>query len=122
VKAVRLSWFERQLDLDSDRLVFLDETAANTRMVRRFGRAPRGERCQVAVSFAHWRTITVAAGLRTTGLTATAIFDGPMTGARFRGYVEETLVPARRPGDIGIGGRDVQRQEMAEGVHRHVQL
>jgi hypothetical protein len=28
--------------------VFLDETAANTRMVRRYGWAPRGERCRIA--------------------------------------------------------------------------
>ncbi|MGC3777785.1 hypothetical protein ACPUD5_25670, partial [Escherichia coli] len=49
VKAARLSWFERQLDLDPDKLVFLDETATNTKMVRRYGRAPRGERRRVAV-------------------------------------------------------------------------
>ena len=91
MKAARLSWFEHQLDLDPDRLVFLDETATNTKMVRRYGRAPRGKRCRGAVPFGHWKTITVTAGLRTSGLTATALFDGPMTGARFRGYVEECV-------------------------------
>lgn len=102
MKAARLSWFDGQLDLDPDKLVFLDETATNTKMVRRYGRAPRGERCRVAVPFGHWKTITVTAGLRTSGLTATALFDGPMTGARFRGYVEQTLVPALRPGDTVV--------------------
>jgi hypothetical protein len=38
VKAAREDWFERQPDLDPDRLVFLDETAATTKMVRRYGR------------------------------------------------------------------------------------
>ena len=99
MKAARLSWFEDQPDLDPDRLVFLDETATNTKMVRRYGRAARGERCRVAVPFGHGKTITVTAGLRTSGLTATALFDGPMTGARFRGYVEETLIPALKTGD-----------------------
>jgi hypothetical protein len=102
VKAARLSWFGRQRDLDPDKLVFLNETATNTKMVRRYGRAPRGERCRIAVPFGHWKTITVTAGLRTSGLMATALFDGPMTGARFRGYVEETLVPALRPGDTVV--------------------
>ncbi|MET3414976.1 hypothetical protein ABIC30_006178 [Methylobacterium sp. 1030] len=102
MKAARLSWFERQLDLDPDRLVFLDETATNTKMARRYGRAPRGERCRVAVPFGHWKTTTVTAGLRTSGLMATALFDGPMTGARFRDYVEQTLVPALRPGDTVV--------------------
>ncbi len=35
VKAARLSRFERQFDLDPDKLVFLDETATSTKMVRR---------------------------------------------------------------------------------------
>ena len=33
---------------------------------------------------------------------ATALFDEPMTGARFRDYVEQTLVPALRPGDTVV--------------------
>ena len=102
MKAARLSWFERQRDLDPERLVFLDETATNTKMVRRYGQAPRGERCRVAVPFGHWKTITVTAGLRTSGLTATALFDGPMTGARFRGYVEETVIPVLKTGDMVV--------------------
>ena len=102
MKAARLAWFQDQLDLDPDRLVFLDETATNTKMARRYGRAPRGERCRVAVPFGHWKTITVTAGLRASGLTATALFDGPMTGARFRSYVEETLVPSLKLGDTVV--------------------
>lgn len=38
----REDWFEGQLDLDPDRLVFIDETWAPTNMARRYGRAPRG--------------------------------------------------------------------------------
>ncbi len=52
--------------------------------------------------FGRWKSITVIAGLRTSGLTATAPFDGSMTGARFRGYLEQTLVPALRPGDTVV--------------------
>ncbi|GJE04483.1 hypothetical protein GMJLKIPL_6447 [Methylobacterium isbiliense] len=35
MKAARLSWFEGQLDLDPDRLVFINETATTTKMIRR---------------------------------------------------------------------------------------
>jgi hypothetical protein len=38
--------FEEQLDLDPTRIVFSDETAANTKMAPLCGRAPRGERCR----------------------------------------------------------------------------
>ena len=48
VRAAREAWFEAQPELDPDRLVFLDETAAATNMARRYGWAPRGERCRLA--------------------------------------------------------------------------
>src|SRR5215212_10316205 len=41
VRAARETWFEGQLDLDPDALVFIDETAAATAMARRYGRAHR---------------------------------------------------------------------------------
>ncbi len=53
VKAAREAWFDGQIDLDPARLVFLDETWTSTNMIRRYGWAPRGERCQVAVPHGH---------------------------------------------------------------------
>lgn len=102
MKAAREDWFENQDALDPDRLVFLDETAANTRMARRYGRAPRGARCRMAVPHGHYKTTTVTAALRTTGPTAIALFDGATNGQRFRAYVTDTLVPVLRPGDIVV--------------------
>jgi transposase len=82
--------------------VFLDETAAKTSMARRYGWSPRGERCRIAAPAGHWKTTTVIAGLRTSGPSAVALLDGPITGERFRAYVAETLVPALRSGDTVI--------------------
>jgi len=102
VRAAREAWFEAQPELDPDRRVFLDETAATTSMARRYGWAPRGERCRIPVPAGHWKTTTVTAALRTSGLCATALFDGPMTGERFRAYVSAILVPTLRQGDTVI--------------------
>ena len=102
MKAARQDWFEDQLDLDPDHLVFLDETAANTKMARRYGRAPRGQRCRMAVPHGHYKTTTVTAALRTSGLTAMALFDGATNGERFRAYITDTLVPVLKRGDTGI--------------------
>src|SRR6516164_9386933 len=44
VARARRCWKRRQAMLNSTRLVFIDETAANTKMVRLSGRCPRGER------------------------------------------------------------------------------
>lgn len=100
--AVLEAWFENQDALDPDRLVFLDETAAATNMARRYGRAPRGERCRLAVPHGHYKTTPITAALRSDGLCAAALFDGATNGARFRTYVTDTLVPVLRPGDIVI--------------------
>jgi len=60
------------------RLVFIDETAASTNMVRLNGRCPRGIRLIGHAPHGHWKTITFVAGLRNDGMVAPFVFDGPM--------------------------------------------
>jgi transposase len=98
----REAWFESQLDLDPATLVFIDETGASTKMARRHGRAPRGERLRASVPHGHWKTTTFVGALRLSGMTAPMVLDGPMTGGWFQAYVEQVLVPTLRPGDIVI--------------------
>jgi transposase len=88
--------------MDGSRFVFLDETGLTTKMTRLYGRAPRGERLVAAVPHGHWRTTTFIAGLRQNGVIAPLVLDGPMTGAAFRAYVEQALVPALKPGDVVV--------------------
>jgi len=102
VRAAREAWCAGQLDLDPDRLVFLDETAASTNRARRSGRAPRGERGRIAVPHGPSKTTTVTAALRATGLAATALLDGATNGTRLRAYVRDTLVPVLKRGDTLI--------------------
>ena len=71
-------------------------------MVRRYGWAPRGERLLQATPPGHWCTTTVVAGLRSTGLVAPLVLDGPMNGPAFLAYVEQFLTPALRPGDVVV--------------------
>lgn len=85
-----------------DRLVFIDETWATTNMTRRFGRALRGHRLVASVPHGHWKTTTFIGALRSTGLTAPAVFDGAINGMSFLAYVEQNLVPDLRPGDIVV--------------------
>ena len=100
IRKRREAWFEGQLDLDPERLVFIDETWASTDMTRRYGRAARGRRLRVGVPHGRWKTTTVVAGLRRSGLVAPFVLDGPINRAAFEAYVEKVLVPARRPGDV----------------------
>ena len=58
VEAQRRAWFDEQIDLEPERLVFVDETGTSTKMARRYGRAPKGERCRAPVPHGHWKTTT----------------------------------------------------------------
>lgn len=100
--SAREAWFDGQLDLDPATLIFVDETGASTKMARRYGRAPRGERLRMAVPHGHWMTTTFVGGLRLSGMTAPLVIDGPMTGTWFETWVGQALAPTLRPGDVVI--------------------
>jgi hypothetical protein len=78
--------------------VFIDETAASTKMARLNGRCPRGVRLIGHAPHGHWKTITFVAGLRNDGMVAPFVFDGPMNGPTFVTYIQQCLAPtlARR--------------------------
>jgi transposase len=98
----REEWFDGQLDLDPEQLVFIDETWASTNMARRYGRAPRGERLRAGVPHGHWKTTTFVAGLSRTGMIAPWVLDGAMNGEAFTTYVTRVLVPELSPGNVVI--------------------
>jgi transposase len=102
VAAQRAAWQVLQPEIDVDRLVFIDETGASTKMARRYGRAPRGKRCVAPVPHGHWQTTTFVGALRATGITAPMVLDGAMDGAAFELYVREALVPTLSAGDIVV--------------------
>ena len=102
VLARRRAWFDGQSELDPERLIFIDETGASTKMARLRGRAVRGERCRASVPHGHWKTTTFTAGLRLSGLTAPMVLDGAMNGPAFLAYVEQVLVTELAAGDVVV--------------------
>ena len=98
----RRMWRLWQRFMDPERFVFIDETGAATNMIRRYGWAPRSERLVTAAPHGHWRTTTFVAGLRSTGLIAPLVLDGPMNGFAFLAYVQQFLVPTLRRDDVVI--------------------
>jgi transposase len=91
---------KEQPALDQKNLVFIDETAATTKMTRLYGRAPQGKRLVDKVPHGHWKTTTFICGLRHDGVTAPFVLDGPMDGAHFLAYVEQILAPTLKKGQI----------------------
>ena len=98
----RRRWIREQGMFDPARLVFIDETAANTKMARLSGRCARGERLVGRVPHGHWKTITFVGALRRSGMTAPLVIDSTMTGPTFLAYVEQCLAPTLKRKDIVV--------------------
>lgn len=102
MKAARKAQFEGQPDLDPNRLVFLDETWTATNMARIHGCSRRGERLRSPVPHGHWKTTTLVASLRLSGIDAPFVLDGPINRDVFQAYVERVLVPELIPSVVVV--------------------
>jgi hypothetical protein len=87
---------------DAQQYVFLDECGVTTDLLRRYGRSPRGTRLHDHTPYGKWEAHTVVVTLRPEGLTAPAVFDGPIDTPSFQAYVDQVLVPTLRPGDVVV--------------------
>ena len=108
-----------QSSLDAPRLVFIDETAVTTKMVRQYGRAPVGKRLVAKVPHGHWKTLTLVAALRIDGVKAPYVIDGAMDGPSFLAYVEQVLSPTLRKDDIVF--MDNLRTHKVDGVREAIE-
>ena len=82
--------------------MFIDETGASTNLARKGGRCRRGRRLRVGIPHGHYKTITLVAGLRLSGLVAQKAYDRPMNAATFEDWVEKCLVPTLSQGDVVV--------------------
>jgi transposase len=83
-------------------LVFVDESGANTKMTRLYGRAPLGQRLLARGPQGHYQTSTLIAAVRWCGPCAPWLFEGAMDGAMFLAWVRQGLVPTLQPEDVVI--------------------
>ena len=128
VRERRREWIEKRqprMRLQPARLVFIDETAVNTKMTRLRGRSRRGERLRAAAPFGRWGTQTFIAGLRCDGLTAPWVVDGAMDRTAFNAYVETQLAPTLQRGDVVIADnlsihKERPRRKSTQGARRLV--
>jgi transposase len=98
----RKHWHERLAAVPARRLVFVDESGANTKTTRLYGRAPLGERLVARIPHGHYQTSTLIAAVRLSGTCAPWLFEGPMDGEMFLAWVQRGLAPALQPQDVVI--------------------
>ena len=101
------------------RLVFVDESGANTKMTRLYGRSPVGERVVTHVPHSHYQTSTLIAAVRLSGACAPWLFEGAMDGEMFLAWVRQGLVPTLQPEDVVI--RDNLATHKVAGVRQAIE-
>lgn len=88
--------------MSADRLVFVDESSANTQMTRRYGRSPIGQRLACGVPHGHYQTTTLIAAVRLQGPQAPWLFVGAMDGDLFLAWVKQGLTPCLQRDDVVV--------------------
>jgi transposase len=86
-------------------LVFLDESGLDTRMVRRYARAPRGERAVGTAPVGSYSRLTIVGALAAEGLLAPMHVAAAMNTDLFLAYLDQLLIPAlvaTKPGAVVI--------------------
>src|SRR3954469_21283245 len=101
VQEQRQEFCAKLAGVDPRRLVFVDESGANTALTRTQRRAPVGQRGSTNTP-GRWESITMTCGLRLSGVTAPLAFRGATNTDIFETYVQEVLVPELKPGDVVI--------------------
>ena len=95
----RAQWHGQLSAVPGTRLLFVDESGANTKMARRGGRTAIGQRLVCHIPFGRYETQTLIAAVRLDGVRAPWVFSGAMNGEMFLAWVRQGLVPTLQTGD-----------------------
>lgn len=88
--------------LDPGHLVFVDESGAQTNMVRTYARSPRGTRAKGCAPESGYEQLTMLGALSLSGLEALMTIKAATDTDVMVAFVEHVLVPTLRPGQIVI--------------------
>lgn len=100
VVAMREAYAGQQANMNTEDLVFLDESGVNARMMRSHARAPRGQRAVDHAPKARGTNYTVIGALTMTGIIASHLLDGSMRKVEFLRYLEFELFPKLKKGAV----------------------
>jgi transposase len=88
--------------LDTERLVFLDESGLRLGTPPRYGWSRRGVDSPAGHVQGQWTTMTMMGAVGLDGFRGFGTFDFATSGDSFLAYVRKELCPALKPGDIVV--------------------
>jgi transposase len=89
-------------EVDSKRLVFVDEMGANTSLSSLRAWSKRGERAHCLVPRNRGRNTTLLASMSAEGMGSSLAVEGTTTRSVFETYVEKVLLPGLQRGQIVV--------------------
>ena len=84
------------------RFLFVDETGMNTDLVRRYGRAPKGERAHGVIPRNTPPNLSLVGAMSKDGIVCSMELEGAIDGDAFLVFVEQVLGPRLRRGDFVV--------------------
>jgi transposase len=91
---------ERLRSIDSERLVFVDESSTNVALTPRYGRAPKGERSYGKAPRNWGKNVTLISSITLSGMGASMSIEGSSDTESFGIYMREVLAPGLKSGQI----------------------
>jgi transposase len=101
-EGARSDWRERVQTLPAGKVVVIDESSTHLDMMRRYGRAPRGQRVPVKQRRNYGKNMSLLAGLRLDGMTDSLVIEGSVTPPVFEAFIEQVLLPTLHAGDVVV--------------------
>ncbi len=86
------NWFEEEHELDTERLIFINEMWTSANVARRHSPCECDERLQFRVLHGLWKTKTLVGALTLRGFIAQFVSDGPIDGYACETHVDKVLV------------------------------
>ena len=88
--------------LETERLVFVDEMGTNTSLSAVYAWAPKGQRAYCSVPRNRGANTTVLASMSVEGMGPSLTVEGATTSVVFEAYVEQVLAPSLRRGQVVV--------------------
>jgi transposase len=89
-------------EIDTERLVFVDEMGANISLAPLYAWSKRGERASGSVPRNWGKNVTLLASMSLEGMGECLAVEGSTTTKVFETYIERVLVPSLRPGQVMV--------------------
>jgi transposase len=97
---LRAAWRVMVIEVDPERLVFVDEMGVHTSLAPLYGYSPKGERVRLKVPRNRGKNTTILASMTLGGMGETMAVEGSTDQEVFEAYVEHVLAPTLEAGQL----------------------